>query len=191
MTIIFEKEKVIILKTVRTGSTSLQEYYSFNPDVKITTYNSGHEPLNDLKKSYDFNECDFKFIFIYRNQIEYVVSLFNKIVGDKRYNTKMVNIIRWLENHSSKLAFIFFYLIFLRLTEQKYKFKSFTKEQYNSFKHLDLVVLNHKHISELKKYVSFDYEKYKSFKFELFKPNNINIVPKFLINKIKKEIFRP
>jgi len=139
MTIIFFEEEVILVKTFKTGSSSLHFYLmgkllddkEFINYLKkdeamietkkylITDYMTGHERFEELRKLTDRDLSDFIIIGIVREPIGYVKSCFNQFLHDKVKQAKGVKLLRFISIYSRTLAYMFFYFYYIVLWKEK------------------------------------------------------------------------
>lgn len=211
MTIILKKQKLILVKTFKSGSTSLyhylasklltpeqlQEYKSKgffeNDEYVFTHYRHGHETYPQLVEKINFSLDDFTCIAVLRAVNKRLVSSFNQFMHEKmkleRWNGKTMKLIRFLYKKSFvRIAYLLFYFRIMKSeglrylkTRQKHQLKSYLMQ-------LPVIGIDYKEYYRLEDYLScYNYVEHKKKKYREFKEKKLKRIPRILRKKIKNE----
>lgn len=133
MTVVFFNHKTLLVKTFKTGSTSLHFYlaqrilnhsqmdeyilseHHHDDNILITSYISGHEPFHHIQLLTMENLKDYRHVAIIRNPEDYVLSCFKQFLKEHLKNAKAIKVLRWLNKYSTHLSFSFFYFYHVKL----------------------------------------------------------------------------
>jgi len=207
MTLILLDRETIILKTFKTGSTSLHQYLSsklldyqtynyythnkriITKDFYFTSWLNGHESLEDLK-NLGFNITDFSVIYIIRHPYDYCISCFNQIIHEMKYNNFLVKLFRKWYFKKRKLAFFIYYFIFTRLSK-KHKIKLSNYNLIKNNEYNNLIIIDYNYINDLQFFIKefnpieFSFFKYRNYvKYDYLKSHYRNR-EKFLTKLVK------
>ena len=196
MTVIFRDTKTILLKTYKTGSTSLHYYlydmFKDNPEVIFTDLSIGHDTFIELHDLINFDISDYKIVAVIRYPIQYMNSVYNQFIFDKDKQAKSLKIIRLIDKVSVKLGFILFYIYFCMIHKKKTNIVNANFSLILTYPYNNLHIVNYFRMNELKKYVpKFSLKDFRTYK--LRKHSNrklLNVIIKPFRQKILKD-FKP
>lgn len=196
MTIIFKDTKTILLKTYKTGSTSLHYYlydlFKDNPEVVFTDLSIGHDTFIELHELIDFDVSDYTVVAITRYPLQYMNSVYNQFIFDKDKQAKSLKIIRLIDKISVKLGFIIFYIYFCMIHKKKTNIVNANLNLILTYPYKNLRIVNYFRINELKKYVpKFNLKDFRTYNFRKHSDRDIlKVITKSFRKKIIKD-FNP
>lgn len=199
MTILIMDRKILILKTFKTGSTSLHLYFEklskTNPNIKVANVYSGHQTLDDLNlifpdRNLDFRE--FKVIAVMRYPVQYMNSVYNQFIFEKEKQAKSLKIIRPLDKINKKLGFVFFWFWFCVINRKKTNIVNANYRLLKSYRECKIVTIQYQDFKKIESIIpEFDRKEYKKYQAKNYtKRDMFDVIPKYFRKKIIKLFIR-
>jgi len=192
MTVIFKDKKIIVLKTYKTGSTSLQHYlknlFFDNDQVIFTDLTVGHETCQELKMI-DTTFNDYKVLAVLRYPVQYMNSVYNQFIFEKIKQSKSIKLIRPIDKINQKLGFTIFYIWYCMIHKKKTNIVNANYNLIKTYPCKNLHIINYKRIKEIKRFIpEFINEDFKTYNFRKYTNRMFyETIPKFLRRKIVKD----
>lgn len=192
MTIIFKDTKTILLKTYKTGSTSLHYYlydlFKDNPEVIFTDLSVGHDTFIELYEHINFDISDYKIVATIRFPVSYMNSVYNQFIFDKDKQAKSLKIIRLIDKVSVKLGFIIFYIYFCMIQKKKTNIVNANFNLLLTYPYTNLCIINYFRLNELKKYIpNFNLNNFRTYNFRKHSDRDIL---KVIVKPFRKKIVK-
>jgi len=192
MTVIFKDKKIIVLKTYKTGSTSLHHYlknlFSDNDQVIFTDLVVGHETCQELKMiDIDFN--DYTVLAVLRYPAQYMNSVYNQFIFEKIKQSKSIKLIRPIDRINKKLGFTIFYIWYCMIHKKKTNIVNANYNLIRTYPYKNLYIINYRRIKEIKRFIpEFVNEDFKTYRYRKYTNRMLfETIPYFLRRRIVKD----